>query len=133
MLWCDSESAVDVLNTPEIRLVNMTAAEGKIVKATKDLLPQFPKLAIKHAKGHQTKHTRYNNLPFEAQLNKDCNIAAKETMQNQPHPKTRPDPIEGSGVTLHLKNNMITTDIKRSITHAAHTGNLREYIKSRHE
>ena len=44
----------------------MTAAEGDIVKATKKLLPQFSNLAIKHVKGHQTKHTTYKNLPFEA-------------------------------------------------------------------
>ena len=39
-LWCDSESAVDVLNKPENRLVNMTAAEGDIVKATLTTIPQ---------------------------------------------------------------------------------------------
>ena len=53
-LWCASESAVDVLNEPENRLVNMTAAKEDIEKATKDILPQFSNLAIKHVKGHQT-------------------------------------------------------------------------------
>ena len=132
-LWCDSESAVDVLNNLENRLVDMTAAEGDIVKATKELLPQCPNIAIKHIKGHQTDHTRYKNLPFEAQLNEDCDIAAKETMWNQVHPNTRPAPIEGSRATLYLNNNMITTDIKRSISHAAHTEDLRTYIRNKHD
>ena len=104
-LWCNSESAVGVLNKPE-------------VKATKDLFPQFFNIAIKHVKGHQIKHASYENLPFEAQLSEDCDTAAKETMRNQPHSETRPNPIEGSRATLYLDNKMITTDIKRSISHA---------------
>ena len=84
----------------------MTVAEGDIVKATKDLLPQFPNLAIKHVKGHQTDHTRYENLTFEAQLNEDCGTTAKDTMRNQSHPETRPAPIEGRRATLYLDNNI---------------------------
>ena len=76
---------------------------------------------------------RYENLTFEAQLNEDCNTAAKETMQNQPHTETRPNPIEGSRATLYFDNKMITTDIKRSISHAAHTEDLRKHIKRRHD
>ena len=103
------------------------------MKATKYLLPQFPNLAIKYVKGHQTKHTRYKNLSFEAQLNEDCDTAAKNTMQNQSHPETRPVPIESSRAILYLDNKMITTDIKRSISHAAHTEDPRKHIKRRHD
>ena len=81
---------------------------------------------MKYVKGHQAKHTWYANLSFEDQLYEDCNITAKETTRNQSYLETRLDPIEGSGATLYLNNNMITTDIKRSISHAAHVENLKD-------
>ena len=66
-LWCDSESAANVLNRPENRLVNMTAAVGDLVKVTTDLLLQFPNPAIKHAK--VTKYSTQHMLIYPLKLN----------------------------------------------------------------
>ena len=60
-----------MINAPDYGLVDMTAVEGDLVKAIKDIMPQFPNLTIKHVKGHQDCRTAYRNLPLEAQLNID--------------------------------------------------------------
>ena len=132
-LGCDNKSALDRSNTPEQSLDDMTAAEGDLLKVIKDTLPKFSNIALQHVRGHQDRTKSYENLPLQAQLNVDCDKAAKETMREQSQPATRPEPIEGTGATLYLNNNMITTDINSEIANAAHGNNMKDYLKERHE
>ena len=59
----------------------MTAAEGDLLKVIKDTLPKFSNIALQHVRGHQDRTKSYENLPLQAQLNVDCDKAAKETMR----------------------------------------------------
>ncbi|EJK60899.1 hypothetical protein THAOC_18684 [Thalassiosira oceanica] len=126
-LWCDSESAIDLLNNPtEPTPEELTKAEGDLLTAIKRLLRQFPTITLKHVRGHQLKHTRWANLSFEAQLNEDCDSAAKTAMRASTPPTTRPEPIAGSRAQLFLNNLLVSTDYKNAISCAAHYPALRE-------
>ncbi|EJK60435.1 hypothetical protein THAOC_19216, partial [Thalassiosira oceanica] len=126
-LWCDSESAIDLLNNPtELTPEELTKAEGDLLTAIKRLLRQFPTITLKHVRGHQLKHTRRANLSFEAQLNEDCDSAAKTAMRASAPPTTRPDPIAGSRAQLYLNNLLVSTDYKSAISCAAHYPELRD-------
>ena len=126
-LWCDSESAIDLLNdstdlTPE----DLTKAEGDLLTAITRSLRSFPNISLKHVRGHQLRTKRYENLSFEAQLNEDCDAAAKTAMRTAVLTSSRPDPIGGSRAQLYLGNLMISTDYNNAIDHAAHYPALRE-------
>ena len=133
-LWCDSESAVKVLNsTDEYMLTSLDAAESDLVKAARALLTQLPKVTIRHVKGHQDDQYAYADLPFEVQLNIDCDEAAKTCVRNMIAPTTRPDPINGAGAMLYLGNNMVTTEMEEQIQYHAHEEALRTYVLNKFE
>ncbi|EJK60627.1 hypothetical protein THAOC_18981 [Thalassiosira oceanica] len=122
------DSAIDLLNntadpTPE----DLTKAEGDLLTAiTRSLRSAFPNLSLKHVRGHQLRTTAYENLNFEAQLNEDCDAAAKQAMRTEVLTSSRPAPISGSRAQLYLDNLMVSTDYQTAITHAAHYPALRE-------
>ena len=128
-MGCDNKGAIDKTASPYLNLDDMTAAEGDLIKVITETLPDFPNITLKHVRGHQDRGTSYENLPLEAQLNVDCDKAAKQAMGEQSMPTIRPDPIEGVGATLYINNNMITTNINDEIVYAAHVDNMKEYIK----
>ena len=77
-LWCDNEAVVNVLQSGrEYTLTDMTESESDLVKAARQYLRQLQKVTVSHVYGHQEDHVTYNDLPFEAQLNIDCDEEAK--------------------------------------------------------
>ncbi|EJK67092.1 hypothetical protein THAOC_11923 [Thalassiosira oceanica] len=121
------ESAIDLLNnpadpTPEV----LTKAEGDLLTAITRSLRSFPNISLKHVHGHQLRTTAYENLTFEAQLNEDCDVAAKQAMRTDVLTSSRPEPTDGSRAQLYLGNLMVSTDYQTAITHAAHYPALRE-------
>ena len=81
-LLCDSESAIDLLNDKtELTPEDLTKAEGDLLTAIKRLLRSFPTISLKHVRGHQLRHTEFENLSFEAQLNEECDTCAKRAMR----------------------------------------------------
>ena len=104
-LWCDSESAIDLLNDPtDLTPEALTKAEGDLLTALTRTLRSFPNITLKHVRGHQLRNTSYQNLPFEAQLNEDCDVAAKGAMRTNIPTTSRPEPIGG-----HERNCTSTT------------------------
>ena len=62
-LWCDSESAIDLLNDKtELTPEDLTKAEGDLLTAIKRILRSFPTISLKHVRGHQLRHTEFENL-----------------------------------------------------------------------
>ena len=126
-LWCDSESAIDLLNDPtELTPEDLTKAEGDLLTAIKRLLRHFPTITLKHVRGHQLRHTLFENLSFEAQMNEKCDVAAKEAMRASTLPEARPEPITGSRAQLYLNNLLVSTDYTSAISRAAHYPALRQ-------
>ena len=106
-MGCDNKGAIDKTTSQYISLDDMTAAEGDLIKVITETLPEFPNITLTHVRGHQDRGISYENLPLEAQLNVDCDNKARRAMREQMIPTTRPDPIEGVGVTLYISGNMI--------------------------
>ena len=98
-LWCDSESAIDLLNNPaDPTPEDLTKAEGDLVTAITRSLRSFPNISLKHVRGHQLRTTAYENLNFEAQLNEDCDTAAKQAMRTAVLTSSRPAPVQSCSI-----------------------------------
>ena len=86
-MGCDNKGAIDKTVSPYLNLDDMTAVEGDLIKVITDTLTDFPNITLKHVRGHQNRGTSYGNLPLEAQLNVDCDRAAKQEMREQITPQ----------------------------------------------
>ena len=89
----------------------MNESENDLVKAARQYLCQLRKVTVSHVYGHQEDHVKYNDLPFEAQLNIDCDEEAKECMWASDFSNERPEPTEGTGAILYFGNAMVTIEI----------------------
>ena len=133
-LWCDNEAVVNVLQPGrECTLTDMTESESDLVKAARRYLRQLRKVTVSHVYGHQEDHVTYNDLPFEAQLNIDCDEEAKECMWASDFSNERPEPTEGTGAMLFFGNAMVTTEINEQIQWAAHAPAMFTYLRGRYE
>ncbi|KAL7545317.1 hypothetical protein ACHAWF_008670 [Thalassiosira exigua] len=133
-LWCDNKGVIDVLTSEnEYGLTDLDAAESDLVKSALLILKRLPKVTLQHVKGHQEDDVRYEDLPFEAQLNVDCDEQAKLCVSNTTHDGTRPPPLEGSRAMLYLGPNMVTTEMEDQIQYRAHEEALRTYVINKFE
>ena len=90
-------------------------------------------VTFKHLLGHQDDETPYEDLPFEVQLNVDCDHGAKECMLNGTFDGPRPAPLIGAGAMLYFGNDMVTTEMNEQISYAAHANNQFEYLHGLYE
>ena len=133
-LWCDSESVVGQLNSKQSpSLTDMTAPESDLVSIARTLLRTMPNVIVKLVYGHQEDDIPINDLPLEAQLNIQCDGAAKDYMRELTYEGTRPPPIEGAGAILYLGANMVTTEVDAPINFAAHSNNQFQYLRQKIE
>ena len=75
----------------------------------------------------------YDTLPFEAQLNVDCDIEAKNCMQTVRYDGSRPEPPEGTKAALYLNDFLVTTELEEQIHYAAHARPLLAYVRDKFE
>ena len=68
-----------------------------------------------------------------AQLNVDCDKAAKECMWGRTKPAGRARPLKGQRATLYLSDNQVTTKMAEQIQYAAQAPRMFEYIQERFE
>ena len=61
-------------------LTDLTDAENDLIAVTQSMLQQLKKVTVNHVLGHQEDDVPYESLPYEAQLNIDCGVEAKECM-----------------------------------------------------
>ena len=97
-LWCDNEAVVKVLQPTRDGILNdLTSAESDLVQVARGYLRQLKKVTVQHVYGHQEDHVPFSDLPYESQLNVDCDERAKECMWASEIGDERPDPTPGSG------------------------------------
>lgn len=131
-LWCDNEAVVKVLSGENaLALTDMNKSEADLTKTALDALACLPKVSINHVLGHQDDDTPYDALPFEAQLNADCDAEAKECVFTVSYDTSRPPPTEGSGAALYLDNFLVTTELEEQIHYAAHSRPLLTYVRDK--
>jgi ribonuclease HI len=133
-LWCDNKGVIDVLDLEKPpSLTAVSKAEGDLVKATRVLLEPMPNIELCHVHGHQDDDINYEDLPLESQLNIDCDEEAKACRLNENDGEGRPPPIEGTGATLYLNDEMVTTEMNEQIQYAAHAGPMKTYLGQKFE
>ena len=96
-------------------------------------LGRLPNVSLRHVKGHQTDDVRYEDLPFEAQLNEDCDKEAQSCMRGMVLDGSRPPPTAEAGAMLYLDNYLFTTKMEDQIQYEAHVNCLCEYVKQKYE
>ncbi|KAL7547196.1 hypothetical protein ACHAWF_010516 [Thalassiosira exigua] len=133
-LWCDNKGVIDVLTSEnEYGLTDLDAAESDLVKSSLALLRRLPKVTLQHIKGHEEGGIRYENLPFETQLNVDCDEQAKLCVSNMTHDGACPPHLEGSRALLYLRSDMVTTEMEDQIQYRTHEEALGTYVINKYE
>ena len=133
-LWCDNKACLDVLQPDrEPMLTDLTDAESDLIAVAQSMLRQLKKVTVNHVLGHQDDDVLYETLPYEAQLNIDCDIEAKECMWSSEISNTRPDPTKGAGAILYLSNDMVTMEIAEQIEYAAHALDMFVYLRGKYK
>ena len=133
-LWCDSESVVDRLtHKSEMSLTDMTSPESDLLLVARRYLKELPNVTLQHVYEHQDDDTPVSKLPFEAQLNIECDVDAKEFMKGMTYSAIKPLPTEGAGAILYLGTNMVTTKMEEQIKYAAHAKQQFTYLRKKYE
>ncbi|KAL7523045.1 hypothetical protein ACHAWF_000338, partial [Thalassiosira exigua] len=133
-LWCDNKSVVDILTRPDpYSLTDLDSAESDLTQKATDILAKLPNVTLQHVHGHQDDDIAYDDLPFEAQLNVDCDEAAGICASTMTPADAPPTPVRGSRAMLYLGNDMVTTDMEEQIQYKAHADALRSYTIAKFE
>jgi ribonuclease HI len=125
---CDNQSCVNTLNTTYFSLTDLDQAEADLIRNIRKLIIDFEDLTIAWERGHQDDGTPYSALSLEAQLNVDCDKAAKEFLQNNTKPPCTIKPLQGMHATLYIGGQPVTTEINKQIQFAAQSKQMLEYI-----
>jgi ribonuclease HI len=125
---CDNQSCVTTLNTTYFSLTDLDQAEADLIRSIRKLIIDFEDLTIAWVRGHQDDEKPYSALSLEAQLNVDCDKAAKEFLQNNTKPPCTIKPLQGMHATLYLGGQPVTTEINKQIQFAAQSKLMLEYI-----
>ena len=131
-LYCDGQSCVDALNSnSEYTSSTLEHAESDIIQATQKIMKHFDDLKIEWVKGHQDDEddTALEDRSLPVRLNIACDLAAKDCLQNSIKPSKRAPPLEGSGATLYLGHNMVTTAMKEQIHYAVHAPAMKKHVQ----
>lgn len=132
-IWCDNEAVIKVLTQSYQSLTDLTNSESDLIKSSKDIIEQMTDVTFKHLLGHQDDDTPYEDLPFEVQLNVDCDTGAKHIMQNGNFNGPRPEPLSGAGAMLYFGTDMVTTEMNEQIAYAVHAKDQFEYLHGLYE
>ncbi len=106
--------------------------EYDLLQASKLLLAKNSiKLGPQHIKSHQDNKIEYNDLPWQAQLNCNCNALAElvrhcEECGKKAHRHYTLPP--GHGANLAIKGNIITAHMSKAIKEASYRLKMIEYI-----
>ena len=112
-------------------LTDLDKAEADLISSTRANLAKFTDVEVVWVKGHQDDNTPYDDLPLLAQLNVDCDTAAKKHLREGTHPTSRPAPLPDAKATLFFGTNMVTTEINEQIQYAAQAPKLFEYLREK--
>ena len=133
-LWCDNKAVVDLLMRPDpYSLTDLDSAESDLTQKATDILAKLPNVTLQHVHGHQDDDIAYDDLPFEAQLNVDCDVAAGTCASTMTPADAPPTPVRGSRAMLYLGNDMVTTEMEEQIQYKAHSNALRSYTIGKFE
>jgi hypothetical protein len=124
---CDNKGCVDVLQNQHISLVDLDKAESDLIQDIKKKLKDFDDTLIEWVRGHQDDDELYDDLSIEAQLNVDCDRAAKLHLKEGTRPTYAAKPIVGSKATLYLGGYIVTTEINEQIKMAARSKQMLAY------
>ncbi|KAL7547147.1 LOW QUALITY PROTEIN: hypothetical protein ACHAWF_010468, partial [Thalassiosira exigua] len=128
--WCNNEAVVKVLSGQDaLAITDLKKSKADLTKKALDTLACLPKVSVNHVLGHHDDETPYDALPFEAQLNVDCDAEAKACVFTVFYGTCRPPPTEGSGAALYLDNYLVTTELEEQIHYVAHSLPLLTYTK----
>ena len=125
---CDNKSCVDNLNNTHTTLTQLDKPEADLIQDVKRMLKDFTDATIEWVQGHQDDNISYDDLPLEAQLNIDCDHAAKQYMKEGTKPPGPPKPIKGMKATLYLGDNIVTTKMNEQIQLASQTTKMMAYV-----
>jgi hypothetical protein len=125
---CDNRSFFDILQDLHIQLTDLDKAEADLILDTRRKLSKFAQVTVEWVKGHQDDSVPYEDLPFEAQLNVDCDHGAKSHLATISTSTTCPEPLPGSKATLYIGPHMVTTELNEQIQYASQAPKLFEYI-----
>jgi hypothetical protein len=119
-IGCDNYGCVKMLQYLTTELTDLDKAEADLISSiTRANLAKFTDVEVVWVKGHQDDNTPYDDLPLLAQLNVDCDTAAKKHLREGTHPTSRPAPLPDAKATLFFGTNMVTTEINEQIQYAA--------------
>lgn len=125
---CDNEAVVNKLQYLETSLAELDRAESELIKHSRDLLKQMIDYEIIWTRGHQDNETPFDQLPLLAQLNVECDAAAKSHLEEGLRP-TKPTSLEsGMKAGLVLDNHVVTTKMSEQVTLALHRPRMLSYI-----
>ena len=116
--YCDNTSALQTISspydTPGIR--RFLGPDFDIVNELQMAIKRYGlTLVPKHVKGHQDRTKRYDELPFEAQMNCDCDEAAGSHLQCPPDglsPQSSAPFFPASKAALRINGNIITSNLE---------------------
>ena len=135
--YCDNVSALGKLeetnDKPGIR--NKLGPDYDLVTELQCSLDRYGiKVTPKHVKGHQDRDKTYDELPFEAQMNCDCDEAAGEHMHHPPDglaPRDSAPFIPSSKAALRLEGRLITSNIEHHVRMQREGTKLQQRIMSK--
>ena len=131
-VYCDNESAVTTVSVREfMRGVKAhTAAEHDVIFEIRSMIDAAGVgIKAKHVKGHQDSDKQYEELPFPARMNVDCDKLAGDFLRNPP-PGWEPRcsaPIMNQ-VALSIDGITMTSNIASGIRRKIHGDRLKQYI-----
>ena len=106
--------------------------EYDLINAIQQLSDSLPiSVRPKHVKGHQDDGTKYEDLPYAAQINVDCDEIAGRTLDTPPTDMPQRDTASfllSSDAALSIRGTLITKDIPKQIRMASNGRKLRHHI-----
>ena len=133
--WIDNEAVTTNNSAPPktIGLKNFLTDDYDLWEMTQQTLKNTKcKIHWTWIKGHQDRDTKYEDLPFEAQLNVQVNDlaeAAHKQLSIAPPYRTLDLPI-----TVYINNQVAShSNMRRSIQNAAHSDDLIEYMSQKYK
>ena len=130
---CNNEAAVNKLSPTYFELSDLDQAESDLIRNSRQMLSTFRNYEIIWTRGHQDDNTPFEDLPLLAQLNVECDQAAKRHLREGLRPSQPPKITPGSRAALVLNNNIVTTNLEEQINDAIHRPRLMEYVANKFE
>jgi len=140
-LCCDNEKMVKRCQklpkphqmVPNSRVVAEWDLLAEVWETTRSI-PEGSRPTINWIRGHQDKHTAYENLSLEAQLNVDADELAEAYVRTHPHKDyTTSHLFPTSGIQLHIQSGTATYQLQRVVTRTRPGKDLENYLCKKNE